>query len=31
MNPVLIEAALVVLTALSFWLLDLYVTGCERV
>jgi hypothetical protein len=30
MNP-LIEAALVVLTAVSFWLLDRYVIGCERV
>jgi uncharacterized membrane protein len=31
MNPILIEVALVVLTAVSFWLLDRYVIGCERV
>ena len=31
MNPLLIEAALVALTAVSFWLLDRYVIGCERV
>jgi hypothetical protein len=29
-NPLLVEAALVALTALSFWLLDRYVVGCER-
>ena len=26
----LIEIGLVVLTALSFWILDRYVIGCER-
>jgi uncharacterized membrane protein len=31
MNPFAIEFALVVLTALAFWLLDRYVVGCERV
>jgi uncharacterized membrane protein len=30
MNPLAIEAALVVLTAVSFWLLDRYVVGLER-
>jgi uncharacterized membrane protein len=31
MNPFAIEFGLVVLTAISFWLLDRYVIGCERV
>jgi uncharacterized membrane protein len=31
MNAFVIEAGLVVLTAVSFWLLDRYVIGCERV
>jgi uncharacterized membrane protein len=31
MNPLAMEFGLVVLTALSFWLLDRYVVGCERV
>ena len=31
MNPVVVELSLLVLTALSFWLLDRYVTGCEKV
>lgn|GEM_PF-2271166 len=30
MNPILVEAGLAVLTAISFWLLDRYVIGCER-
>ncbi len=29
--PLVSEAALVALTALSFWLLDLYVLGCEKI
>jgi len=29
-NPALVEIALAVLTAISFWLLDRYVIGCER-
>jgi hypothetical protein len=29
-NPALVEIALIALTALSFWLLDRYVIGCER-
>ncbi len=31
MNPELIELGVLVLAALSFWLLDRYVIGCERV
>ncbi len=31
MNPFLLEAGLVVLTVLSFWLLDRYVLGCEKI
>ncbi len=31
MNPVVLEIGLVVVTALSFWLLDRYVIGCESV
>ncbi len=30
MNPPVLEAGLLVLTAVSFWLLDRYVIGCER-
>jgi hypothetical protein len=31
MNPVLLELALVALTAFSFWALDRYVVACEKV
>jgi hypothetical protein len=31
MNAVVLELALLVLTALSFWLLDRYVIACEKV
>jgi hypothetical protein len=31
MNPFVLEVALAVLTALSFWLLDRYVSGCEKI
>ena len=31
MNPFVLEAGLVVLTVVSFWLLDRYVIGCERI
>ena len=31
MNPLLLEAGLVVLGAVSFWLLDRYVLGCEKI
>jgi hypothetical protein len=31
MNPFVLELALVVLTAVSFWLLDRYVIGCEKI
>ena len=31
MNPLLIEGALLALTAVSFWVLDRYVIGCGRV
>ena len=31
MNPYLLELGLLVLTALSFWLLDRYVIGCEKI
>jgi len=31
MHPVLLEACLIALTALSFWLLDRYVVGCEKI
>jgi hypothetical protein len=31
MNPFVLEAFLVVLTALCFWLLDRYVIGCGRI
>jgi hypothetical protein len=29
MNPLVLEGALVALSALLFWLLDRYVIGCE--
>ncbi len=31
MNSLLLEAGLVVLAGLSFWLLDRYVLGCEKI
>jgi uncharacterized membrane protein len=31
MNPVAVEVGLLILTALSFWLLDRYVIGCEKI
>jgi len=31
MNPVVVELGLIVLTAISFWLLDAYVIGCEKI
>jgi len=31
MNPVILEVTLIVLSLVSFWLLDRYVIGCERV
>ncbi len=31
MNPIVLELGLVLLTAVSFWLLDRYVIGCEKV
>jgi uncharacterized membrane protein len=31
MNTIAIELGLLVLTALSFWLLDRYVIGCEKI
>lgn len=31
MNSELVEVGVLVLTALSFWLLDRYVIGCESV
>jgi uncharacterized membrane protein len=31
MNPVVLELGILVLTAISFWLLDRYVIGCENV
>jgi len=30
-NPVVLELGLLVLTAFSFWLLDRYVIGCEKI
>jgi hypothetical protein len=30
MNPLVLEAALVLLSAVSFWLLDRYVVGLDR-
>jgi hypothetical protein len=31
MSPVVLELGLLVLTAVSFWLLDRYVIGCEKI
>jgi len=31
MNPIVLELGLILLTAVSFWLLDRYVIGCEKV
>jgi hypothetical protein len=31
MNPALVELGLLALTALSFWVLDRYVIGCEKI
>jgi len=31
MNPELVELLVLVLTVLSFWLLDRYVIGCEKI
>jgi uncharacterized membrane protein len=31
MNPIVLEIGLAALTAISFWLLDRYVIGCENV
>jgi hypothetical protein len=31
MNPMVLEACLIVLAAICFWLLDRYVIGCERI
>jgi hypothetical protein len=31
MNPVVLELVLLIVTALSFWLLDRYVIGCEKI
>jgi uncharacterized membrane protein len=31
MNPIVIELGLLILTAVSFWLLDRYVIGCEKI
>ena len=31
MNPYLLEVGLIVLTIVSFWLLDRYVIGCEKI
>ncbi len=31
MNPVVLEIGLVLLSAVSFWLLDRYVIGCEKI
>ncbi len=31
MNPVVLEIGLVVLSAVSFWLLDRYVLGCAKI
>ena len=30
MNPLVLELALIVLSAVSFWLLDRYVVACEK-
>ena len=31
MNPIVLELSLLALTAVSFWLLDRYVIGCEKI
>jgi uncharacterized membrane protein len=31
LNPIAVELGLLVLTAVSFWLLDRYVVGCEKI
>ena len=31
MSPLVLEVGLLVLSALSFWLLDRYVIGCSRI
>jgi hypothetical protein len=31
MSPVLLEIGLLLLTAISFWLLDRYVAACEKI
>ena len=31
MNPIALEVVLLALSALSFWALDRYVIGCEKV
>ncbi len=31
MNPIVLEFSLGLLTAVSFWLLDRYIIGCEMV
>jgi hypothetical protein len=31
MNPIVIEIGLVVLSAVSFWLLDRYVIACDKI
>jgi hypothetical protein len=31
MNPIPLELCLIALSALSFWLLDRYVLGCEQI
>ncbi len=31
MNPLVLEIGLAALSALSFWLLDRYVLGCEKI
>jgi uncharacterized membrane protein len=30
-NPLALELGLLLLTAVSFWLLDRYVIGCEKI
>ena len=31
MNPIVLEAGLLLLSAVSFWLLDRYVVACEKI
>ena len=31
MNPVVLEVGLIVLSAVSFWLLDRYVIACDKI